>query len=142
MKFTNFVIWLNNIYIFCNVLSINPSISPYLSIHSSLLPSIHSFFQPCIHPSPCLLSFQSSEIHVLNLWQVKFSKEIFEFQNIFNWRYFQHAPFDGMVMISSTYYIDLHVQRSKGKWQVCLILEFSPKMNFHALVPRYHWLIC
>lgn len=38
---------------------------------------------------------------------------------------FQHAPYDGMVMISSTFYIDLNVQRSKGKWQVNSLTKFE-----------------
>nr|XP_022307070.1 peroxisomal carnitine O-octanoyltransferase-like [Crassostrea virginica] len=46
-----------------------------------------------------------------------------------------HAPFDGMVMISSTYYIDLHVQRSKGKWQGSMEIRNLPKpteLKFHV----------
>uniref|UniRef100_K1QDL5 Peroxisomal carnitine O-octanoyltransferase n=1 Tax=Magallana gigas TaxID=29159 RepID=K1QDL5_MAGGI len=46
-----------------------------------------------------------------------------------------HAPYDGMVMISSTFYIDLNVQRSKGKWQGSMEIRNLPKpteLKFHV----------
>ncbi|XP_056007986.1 peroxisomal carnitine O-octanoyltransferase-like isoform X2 [Ostrea edulis] len=46
-----------------------------------------------------------------------------------------HGPFDGMVMVSGTYYIDLNVQRSKGKWQGSMEVRDLPKpkeLKFHV----------
>ncbi|XP_061179737.1 peroxisomal carnitine O-octanoyltransferase-like [Saccostrea echinata] len=46
-----------------------------------------------------------------------------------------HAPFDGMVMVTSTYYIDLNVQRSKGRWQGSMEIRKLPKpteLKFHV----------
>ena len=100
-----------------------------LSIQSFIHPSIHSSVQTASNLSITLPAFFSVpwnnwHAHVwkwLNLWQksMNFQEQIFAFQTIVNWIYFQHAPFDGMVIVSIIYYIDLQVQRSKGKWQVC-----------------------
>ncbi|XP_061179738.1 peroxisomal carnitine O-octanoyltransferase-like [Saccostrea echinata] len=46
-----------------------------------------------------------------------------------------HAPFDGMVMVTGFYYIDLNIKRSKGKWQGSMEIRNLAKpteLKFHA----------
>ncbi|XP_062574442.1 peroxisomal carnitine O-octanoyltransferase-like [Saccostrea cucullata] len=46
-----------------------------------------------------------------------------------------HASFDGMVMVTSLYYVDLNIRRSKGKWQGSVEIRDLPKpteLKFHV----------